>query len=253
MIDVQSVCTRYHRKGDEVLHGVSFQLEQGQIGVLMGPNGAGKSTLIRCLLGALPYQGKILLDGKDLALLKPKHRASLVAYVPQRLMFSSSSVFDSVMIGRLPSFMFTPSKEDETIVWECLEELGIKELAHRNVHELSGGEKQKVAIARALAQKSKILILDEPTSNLDISAEQNVVHIVKNLAKKFGFTVLLSAHDLNIALSSGDRFVFLSEGKVAYEGGEEVMNEKSIKDVFGIDSKRIEVDGQSFIIYGGSL
>lgn len=253
MIQAQSVCTRYHRKGDEVLHGVSFTLEQSQIGVLMGPNGAGKSTLIRCLLGSLPYQGKILLDGKDLASLKSKERASLVAYVPQRLMFSSSNVFESVMIGRVPSFMFAPSKEDEDIVWDCLGELGIKDLAHRNVNELSGGEQQKVAIARALAQRSKILILDEPTSNLDIAAEQNVVHLVKNLAKKLGFTVLLSAHDLNIALSSGDRFIFISEGKVAYEGGEEIMNEKSIKDVFGIDSKRIEVDGQSYILYGGSL
>jgi iron complex transport system ATP-binding protein len=118
--------------------------------------------------------------------------------------------------------------------------------------ELSGGERQKVALARALAQETKILVLDEPTSNLDIAAEVNIVKMVKNLAKERGFTVLLSMHDLNLALSIGDEFAFLKQGQIRAYGGPMTMNEDTIASVFGIHAKRVHIEERDFIVYGGT-
>lgn len=251
MITCTHLSTRYGKNNPDVLQDVSFLLEKGKVGVLLGSNGAGKSTLLKCILGELRYQGEILVDGQSHKALKPKQRAALIAYVPQNLSFAPSSVFDAVMMGRIPHFAFAPSKEDEEIVWSTLGDLGMEELALRNVLELSGGERQKVAIARAMVQQAKVLLFDEPTSNLDIAAEHAVVEMVESIAKEKSLTVLLSMHDLNLALEVGDTFAFLKDGRIIAQGDEDIVNEKTIAEAFGIIARRVSVDNKGFIVYGG--
>jgi len=252
MIEVKALKTRYHHNAPEVLHDVSFTLEEGKGGVVLGPNGAGKSTILKCLLGLLKYEGSIQLFGKELREMKPSERAKLIAYVPQNLSFGPSTVYDAVMVGRIPHFVFAPGEEDHRVVKETLAELGLEELADRNVMELSGGERQKVAIARALVQEAKVLIFDEPTSNLDIAAEQSIAKTIRSLCLDKGLTVLLSIHDLNLALSLGDCFALLKGGRIVAFGDESVVNEENIADVFGVSSKRVRVDNQNLIVFGGN-
>ncbi|MBR1846444.1 MAG: ABC transporter ATP-binding protein [Bacilli bacterium] len=251
MIELSHLSARYHKRSRYVLQDVSFAIEDAQVGVLLGPNGAGKSTLLKCILGLMPYEGEIFIDGNPCSKMSKTERSRMIAYVPQNLSFSASTVFDAVMLGRLPHFGFVPDEEDHFIVIKTLDEMGLGEMALRNVTELSGGERQKVAIARALAQEAKILVLDEPTSNLDIAAETGIAKMVKNLAKQRGFTSILSMHDLNLALSIGDRFAFLKDGSLCGWGGNELMNEGMIADVFGIKASRVQIDSHDFIVYGG--
>ena len=252
MIRLEHVTASYSRKGPKVLDNVSFELKEGNVGVLLGPNGSGKSTLLKCVLGLLKYEGEIYFDEKAASQMASSECSKLIAYVPQDLAFAPSTVFDAVMLGRLPYFGLAPSEEDRFIVLKTLDEMGLAELVLRNVMELSGGERQKVALARALAQETKILVLDEPTSNLDIAAEVNIVKMVKNLAKERGFTVLLSMHDLNLALSIGDEFAFLKQGQIRAYGGPMTMNEDTIASVFGIHAKRVHIEERDFIVYGGT-
>lgn len=253
MIQVKNLSTRYARNAPEVLHDVSFGLGEGEIGILLGPNGSGKSTLIQCLLGQMKRaEGEILIGGKPVMEMRTSDRARLLAYVPQTPSFAPSTVYDAVMLGRLPYFAFAPTKEDQDIVETVLAEMSLEHLATRNVLELSGGERQRVAIARALAQQSRILLFDEPTSNLDISAETTIAEMVKALAKKKGLTVLLSMHDINLALGIGDRFLFLKDGRLVSDGDADSVNEKTIESVFGIHAKRVYVEDKTLFIYGGN-
>lgn len=252
MIGFRNLKTRYSRKSPEVLHGVDLSLPEGKVSVLLGPNGSGKSTLLKCLLGLVRYEGNIEVFGRDLRELKDSERAKLIAYVPQNLSFAPSTVYDAVMVGRVPHFAFAPGAEDHLIVQETLNDLGLAELANRNVMELSGGERQKVAIARALVQEARILVCDEPTSNLDIAAEAMIASLLRLLAQKKGLTVFVSIHDLNLALTVGDAFVLLKDGCVVKSGNEEAVNEETILEAFGVHAKRVQVEGHNMIVYGGN-
>ena len=252
MITLSHVTFSYTKNGDHVLKDLSFALQQGQIGVVVGPNGAGKSTLLKSVVGLLrPNDGEIRIEEIPLSEIKAGERAKKIAYVPQSISFAPATVYDTVMLGRLPYFGFVPSKEDAKIVDEVLEEMGLSSLKERNVLELSGGEKQKVAIARALAQQTDIIVFDEPTSNLDIANETQIVEAVSKLAKEKGKTILLSIHDLNLAYSLGDHFLFLKEGKSIAEGDATVFTEETVEQTFGIKAKKIATEEGTYIIYGG--
>ncbi|MCR5348876.1 MAG: ABC transporter ATP-binding protein [Bacilli bacterium] len=249
MIRVDGLTTRYSKRDPEVLRGVSLSLGKGQIGVLMGPNGSGKSTLLRCFLGLMKYEGHVCFDEQDIAALSPKKRARLFSYVPQAYVFPPSMVFDAVMMGRVSRFIFAPGAEDERAVIEALEEVGMAEYAARNVAELSGGERQKVAVARALAQEAEAILLDEPTSNLDIAAEANLLRLVRELAEKRGLSLLMAVHDINLAYSLGDRFFFLKEGRIAYDVPRDEMNASMLSDVFGVSIQQIDFEGKPYFVY----
>ncbi|MCR5348873.1 MAG: ABC transporter ATP-binding protein [Bacilli bacterium] len=249
MIRVDGLTTRYSKRDPEVLRGVSLSLERGRIGVLMGPNGSGKSTLLRCFLGLMKYEGYIHFDDQNVAELSPKKRARLFSYVPQAYVFPPSTVFDAVMMGRVSRFLFAPGAEDKRAVMNALEEVGMVGYAARNVAELSGGERQKVAVARALAQEAETILLDEPTSNLDIAAEANLLRLVRELAEKRGLSLLMAVHDINLAYSLGDRFIFLKEGKIAYDIPKEEVNATMLSDVFGVGIQQIDFEGNLYFVY----
>jgi len=251
MLTVKNVTFRYHRFSPPVLKGAQLQLEKGQIGIVLGKNGSGKTTLFKNLLGICkPEQGEILLDGQDLTKLERRRRARLVAYVPQDIQFGALTVFDSVLMGRIAYFGARAGKEDYEAVEKILQDMGLTEFATRNVEQLSGGERQKIAIARAMAQEPKLMVFDEPTGNLDIANEQLIIREAKRLAKEKGISILSSLHDLNQALSLGDKFFFLKDGVVKYAGGEEIVTEQVIKDIFDIDVKIVHIDGKKVILGG---
>ena len=251
MLKVENLRFRYGSHGTPVLRGVDLELEQGQIGILLGKNGSGKTTLFKNILGIhSPGGGSIRFDGEDLLKMPRRERARRIAYVPQDIHFGALSVFDSILMGRISYFGLKAGPEDYEAVEKILREMGLEAFAQRNVEELSGGERQKVAIARAMAQEPKLMVFDEPTGNLDIANEQLIMAEAKKLAREKHIGILSSLHDLNQALFFGDRFFFLKDGVVKYDGGPECINEAVIRDVFDVDVRIAQLDGQKIILGG---
>ncbi len=249
MLKIENLQFSYGGSSRDVLRGASLELEEGQVGILLGKNGSGKTTLFKSLLGIVkPKKGSITFDGEDLLKMGRRQRARHIAYVPQDIQFGALTVFDSVLLGRISYFGIQASREDYEAVESLLADMGILELAHRNVTELSGGERQKIAIARAMAQEPRMMVFDEPTGNLDIANEQLIIREAKKLAKEKKIAILSSLHDLNQALALGDRFFFLKDGVVKYAGGKEIFTPEIIKDIFDADVELLEKDGRTVIV-----
>ena len=251
MLKVDDLRFRYTKGGKAVLNGVTLELNQGEVGILLGKNGSGKTTLFKNILGIeKPESGSILFDGENLAKMKRRERARRIAYVPQHIHFGDLSVLDSVLMGRISYFGMQASREDYEVVEKILEDMELLDFAHRSAEALSGGEKQKIAIARAMAQEPKLMVFDEPTGNLDIANEQLIVREAKRLARQKNIAILSSLHDLNQALYFGDKFFFLKDGVVKYAGGKEIVTEQIIQDIFDIHVKIMEIDGEKIILGG---
>ena len=238
-------------KGRPVLKGASLELLPGQVGILLGKNGCGKTTLFKNILGIeKPKSGVVSFDGKDLVKMPRRDRARLVAYVPQHIHFGDLSVFDSVLLGRVSYFGMKAGRQDYEAVEKILADMGLSEFAHRSAEALSGGEKQKIAIARAMAQEPRLMVFDEPTGNLDIANEHLIMVEAKKLAKEKNIAILSSLHDLNQALYFGDRFFFMKDGVIRYAGGKEIVTEEIIRDTFEIDVRILEIENQKVILGG---
>ena len=251
MLKVDDLRFRYTKGGKAVLNGVTLELNQGEVGILLGKNGSGKTTLFKNILGIeKPESGSILFDGENLAKMKRRERARRIAYVPQHIHFGDLSVLDSVLMGRVSYFGMQASREDYEVVEKILEDMELLDFAHRSAEALSGGEKQKIAIARAMAQEPKLIGFDEPTGNLDIANEQLILREAKRLARQKNIAILSSLHDLNQALYFGDKFFFLKDGVVKYAGGKEIVTEQIIQDIFDIHVKIMEIDGEKIILGG---
>lgn len=251
MLSIENLFFRYGKRTPPVLNGVSLTLNAGEIGILLGKNGSGKTTLFKNLLGILtPNEGTIRFDGEDLQKMSRRERAGRIAYVPQDIRFGALTVFDSVLMGRIAYFGVRAGQRDYEVVEKVLADMKLEGYAVRNVEQLSGGERQKVAIARAMAQEPGLLVFDEPTGNLDIASEQLIIEEAKKLAREKNIAILSSLHDLNQALSFGDRFYFLRNGVIEYSGGKEVVNETAIKNTFDVDVRIVEIENQKVIIGG---
>ena len=248
MLNIENLHFSYGGSTD-VLRGADLGLSQGEVGILLGKNGSGKTTLFKSLLGLVkPQKGSIAFRGENLLKLNRLQRARRIGYVPQDIQFGALTVFDSVLMGRISYFGIRAGKEDYEAVEKLLADMGLFELAHRNVEELSGGERQKIAIARAMAQEPQMMVFDEPTGNLDIANEQLIIREAKKLAKEKNIAILASLHDLNQALALGDKFFFLKDGIVKYAGGKEVFTPEVIKDIFDADVELLEKDGRMVIV-----
>ena len=227
----------------EVISGLDWRVAPGHFYGIVGPNGCGKTTLLMLMMGYYkPRGGKVFFEGRDLSAFKRRFLATKMALVPQDFAIHFDfSVFDVVLMGRypyLPRFA-TPSPEEIGKVETVMEEMGIGDMAERSVLALSGGEKQRVVFARALAQDTPVLLLDEATSNMDI---RHTLHALDRVAQRVasGKTVIGVFHDLNLAAMYCDRLLFMSEGSIVREGETgTVLNEETIVRVFGVESQII--------------
>lgn len=237
-LSIQNVSFNY--RSVHALKNVQFELNQGEILSLVGPNGSGKSTLLKCIDGILkPHSGAVFVDGTKTSQINSKELSKIIGYVPQ----SASSVFpltvfDVVLAGRKPYMGWSVSAKDEAVVAETMKLLKIEELATRYFNEISGGEQQKVAIARALAQQPKIILLDEPTSNLDIKHQLEVLCIIKSLSRNMKLSVIMAMHDLNLASRYSDKILMLKKGCIYAAGPPEtVITEENIMAVYGVKAR----------------
>ncbi|WP_255193625.1 ABC transporter ATP-binding protein [Natronobeatus ordinarius] len=228
----------------EALTGVSVSVDAGQFVAIVGPNGAGKSTLVRCINRILtPDSGTVFLEDSAVCDLSRTERAQTLGYVPQeRGERFPTTVFDVVLMGRKPYMDWNPSDEDLELVWDVLEELELAGVANRDFSGLSGGQRQKVAMARALAQDPEVLLLDEPTSNLDLKHQLQVLDIASQQTDD-GVSVIVVIHDLNLAARYADKVLLLNrEGAVHAAGGVDVLRAEHIEPVYDV-TVRVERNG----------
>lgn len=220
MLKIEGLSVSYGPR--RVLHSISLDVQAGEVLALIGPNGAGKSTLVRAASGVIPVQaGKVHANGDDLLGLPVMRRARYLAVVPQAVsMPPAFTVWETVLLGRTPylNFLGQVSNKDEEIARLALQKVDALDLAERRVGELSGGESQRILLARALAQSTPILLLDEPTVHLDLQHQENLMEIVHSLAHADHLAVLIALHDLNLAARYADRVALLVAGEVKAAG-----------------------------------
>jgi len=247
ILSVNRISFRYNSL--PVLQDVTFELSAGQILGVLGINGAGKSTLLKCINKVLrPQGGSVLLDGKDLLRLTGDEVARRIGYVPQRYIDEQVTVFDAVLLGRKPHIKWAATDRDMVIVERLLKLMGVEKYALRPISTLSGGESQKVIIARALAQEPKVLLLDEPTSSLDLRNQLEVMNLVATVVKTENVSAVVAIHDLNLALRFADRFVILKDGAIYAGGLREDLTPEIIEEAYGVHSIVRVVDGYPIII-----
>lgn len=237
MLSLQSITIRYNQR--TILHDISLDVQSGEVVALIGPNGVGKSTLIKAIGGSVPIAGgRVLIDERDLLQLPIDHRARSVAVVPQAVRLPESfTVLDTVLMGRTPylGWLGRETDDDRAIAEAAMARTCVTELAARRIGELSGGEQQRVLIARALAQSAKTLLLDEPTAHLDLKHQAGVLSLVRDLAKSEGFAILIALHDLNLAALYADRVALLSNSTLAALGTPpEVLTSEQLSPVYGL-------------------
>lgn len=233
----------------EILREISFDVKQGENVALLGVNGAGKSTLIKCLSRILhPQSGEVYVQGNALSTMKSREIAKRIAYVPQRQEFNRTTVFDAVLLGRKPHMGWEVGSGDLVLVKEILKKLSLDHLSLRDLDTLSGGELQKVSLARALAQQPKLLLLDEPTSNLDLRNQLEVTELLSTITKEEGISALVSMHDINLALRFAHRFIMLRDGEVHAFGGKEIITPENIHSTYKVDVCVEEIDGRPIVI-----
>ena len=233
----------------EVVKGVSFSVRAGECVAVLGTNGVGKTTMLKCINRIIrPQAGEVLVDGLPVHRLSGRELAQRIGYVPQACEFADSSVFDAVLLGRKPFLQWDVTKRDLEIVQEVLELLGREEYAHREVNALSGGERQKVSIARALAQQAPVLLFDEPTSSLDLRNQLEVLDMTKQVVRQQGLAAVVILHDLNLALRFADQFLVMKEGAVCAFGGREVVGPEMIREVYGVQAQVLEVNGRPVVV-----
>jgi len=226
---------RVELKSREVLRNVTLRLEEGEILSILGPNGSGKTTLLRTIFGILkPLDGTVLFDGKKLEF---DEIAKIAAYLPQEVPQTKLRVIDVVLLGRTPNLsrIKRAGEIDYGIALEALREVGLRGFEERIFDELSGGEKQKVMLARLFAQKPKLMLLDEPTAHLDLSAQIEIMRLIRRQVDS-GCSAIIAMHDINLAAAFSDKILMLKNGEVHLVGKpEDVITPESVREVYGVD------------------
>ncbi len=248
MLTVENLSFRY-KSGPPVLNEVSFSVADGQFLAILGNNGVGKSTLLKCFNRILtPSGGRSSMDGVDLSRLSGRELAQRIAFVAQSVPNTQMTVHDIVMLGRKPYMKWSFTEKDHKIIHESMDRLGISHLRGRFLNCLSGGERQKVMLARALAQQPQYLLLDEPTSSLDPRNQHEMLKLVREIAITHGIGVVIVIHDLNLAVRYCDRFLFLHNTHVFSHGDISTVTPDTIRQVYRMEVDIIQHRGQTLIV-----
>jgi iron complex transport system ATP-binding protein len=232
-----------------VLDQLDLNVGRGALLVVLGPNGVGTSTLLKLVAGLLPFrEGVIQLDALDLTGLSARERARRVAYLPQLSASTEVSVFEAVLLGRLPHLGVGPGQRDLAVVDRTLRALGLAPLSARRVTRLSGGELQKVLIARALVQEPQLLLLDEPVNHLDLRNQMAVLRSIQAQARERQLATLVVLHDINLALRFADQFLLMGPDATSTQGPIADLAPEAVGDAYGIEVIRGEVDGRPVMV-----
>lgn len=238
--------------GRRVLRSITCMVGSGGWLGVLGPNGAGKSTLLRAIAGLVEHGGRVLLDGRDTAGLRRRELAASVAMVAQKpTVPEGATVFEYVSLGRTPHIRYFGSmgRHDREIVAQTLRALDLSDVASRSMVDLSGGEVQRVFVARALAQEPAMLLLDEPTTSLDVGRQQDVLELIESLRRDRGVTIVTALHDLSLASQFADRLLLLHEGNQVAEGVPvEVLTEQAVREFFGASVRLVPVEGSGHVL-----
>lgn len=233
ILEVEGVEFQY--KSKEVLKDIKFQLKRNEILSILGPNGVGKTTLLKCMNAILkPKKGAVLIENEDVLKLEQIEIARRLGYVPQRCEPARLTAFDAILLGRMPHMKWNISPEDVMLVEATIKKLNLEDMALRYIDELSGGELQKVGIARAIAQNPKLLLLDEPTSSLDLKNQLEILDTIRDIVRKENVSAIMTMHDLNLAFRYSDKFLFLKNGTIFAAGSMSDITPQIIHEVYGV-------------------
>ncbi|MDN7013208.1 ABC transporter ATP-binding protein [Methanoculleus sp. FWC-SCC3] len=247
ILDVDGVAFNY--RSASVIRDITFELSPHQVLAILGPNGVGKTTLLKCMNAILrPKSGSVLIEGADLLTADRMEIARKVGYVPQRCEAGRVTVFDAVLLGRRPHIGWDMTDKDIRIVEAAIRMLHLEDLALRYIDEMSGGELQKVSIARALVQEPRVLLLDEPTSSLDLRNQLEILGIVRRVTTEHDVAAVMTMHDLNMALRYADRFILLKDGVIHAAGGPDVVTPEIIEAVYGVPVTVERYNGFRFVV-----
>jgi iron complex transport system ATP-binding protein len=244
ILEIKQASFSYHSKASYIFENINFAVDRGEVLCILGPNGVGKTTLLKCITGLLSLTGgRIFLNGLNIKELKRRDLAQKMAYVPQiHQSVFSFTVFDTVLMGRTPhlGFFSLPSRKDHEITSRTISSLGIVDLAAKSFAEISGGERQLVLFARALAQQAGLIVLDEPTTHLDYGNQVKILNLIHELAGQ-GFTVMMTSHNPDHAFMISDKVVIMNQGQLKGFGPpDRVITEESLRDLYGIKVKIID-------------
>jgi iron complex transport system ATP-binding protein len=247
ILDVIGLEFRYDSRS--VLRDVHFALEAGELLAILGPNGVGKTTLLKCINANLrPAAGSVLVDGRDVLRLDAIEIARRVGYIAQRSEAARLTVFDAILLGRRPHLGWRVSEHDLRLTAAAIQRLDLQTLTMRHIDQLSGGELQKVAIARALVQEPRLLLMDEPTSSLDLRNQLDILAIIRQVADQHAVAAVMTMHDLNKALRWADKFIFLKDGAVFAAGRPGEVTSEMVQAVYGVEVEINQHRGLPWII-----
>ena len=247
ILDVDGVAFTY--RSAPVIQEITFGLRPHQILAILGPNGVGKTTLLKCMNAILrPKAGSIIVEDLDLLTADRMEIARRMGYVPQRSEAGRMTAFDAILLGRLPHIQWNVSEADLRTVEAAIRMLHLEDLSLRYIDEMSGGELQKVSIARALVQEPRVLLLDEPTSSLDLRNQIDILEIVRSVVAAHDVAAVMTMHDLNMALRYADRFILLKDGVIHAAGGPDVVTPETIEAVYGVPVTVERFNGYRFVV-----
>lgn len=249
MIEIKDITYTYDNSIGNTIENISFDIKQNECVAILGNNGAGKSTLLKCIDRIYsPQRGIVLVDGLNIYKMSRGEVAQKIAYVPQNNKASRMTVFDSILLGRKPYIKWDAGIEDKEKVLDIIEKMNLRDLMLRDISQLSGGELQKVVLARALAQEPRLLLLDEPTSNLDPRNQHDAMMNIKRIAKEHSISVAIIIHDLNLAIRYCDKFLLLRDSEVFAYGGIEVITTENIEAVYNMHAHVTEYMGIPLVV-----
>nr|WP_272701119.1 ABC transporter ATP-binding protein [Desulfovibrio sp. Fe33] len=235
--------------GRKVLRDVNFDIEGGELMAILGPNGVGKTTLLKCINAIhAPCAGKVMVENRDVLRMRPDEIALGIGYVAQRNETARLTVFDAVLMGRKPHIVWRVGENDLKIVDSALKRLHMAHLALRHIDQLSGGELQKVAIARALVQEPHLMLLDEPTSSLDLKSQVDILTMLRRVVDEHRIGAVMTMHDLNTALRYADKVLFLKDGRIHSTGPACEVTSEVVEEVYGLPVHIHTVQGHPLVV-----